>query len=325
MVDIGFKSLKSDPCVYIYSEGGAIYVLTLDVDDVLLLGKDRKVLERIKRKLMGRFSMTDMGDVSLVLGMEVTRDRTKGTVTITQENYVKSLLERYGMGNCNPAHTPSVGKELSLDHTEKNLFNKEDKRRFQAITGSVMYLGQVTRYDIGYAVNQLAQAMSKPSKAHMAAAKHLLRYLAGTTKFAITYKRGGFKLTAFSDANWGNNPDNGKSTSSYIAFLSNGPVSFKVGLQGLTAQSTMEAELVAAALTMKEAVFCSTMMKELGFGTRFDNVPVYIHNTSTLHVAGNQTYSPRVKHVALRFFFVQELVKEKNNQYPLRQDGGSTC
>ena len=185
-----------------------------------------------------------------------------------------------------------------------------------------MCLGQVTRYDIGYAVNQLAWAMSKPSKAHMVAAKHLLRYLAGTTNFAITYKRGGLKLTAFSDANWGNNPDNGKLTSSYIAFLSDGPVSFKVGLQGLTAQSTMEAELVAAALTMKETVFCSNMMKELGFGMRFDNVPVYIDSTSTLHVAGNQTYSPRVKHVALRFFFVQELVKEGRISIHY---GGSTC
>ena len=110
VVEIGFKRLMSDPCVCIYSEGGAIYVLTLYVDDVVLLGKDRKVLERIKRKLMGRFSMTDMGDVSLVFGMEVTRDRTKGTVTITQENYAKFLLERYGMGNCNPAQTPGVGK-----------------------------------------------------------------------------------------------------------------------------------------------------------------------------------------------------------------------
>ena len=139
--------------------------------------------------------------------------------------------------------------------------NNEAKRRFQAITGSVMGLGQVTRYDIGYDVNQLARAMSKPSKEHMAAVKHLLRYLAGTTNFATTYKRGGFKLTAFSDANWGNNPDNGKSTSSYIAFLSDGPVSFKVGLQGLTAQSIMEPELVAAALTMKETVFCSNVMR----------------------------------------------------------------
>ena len=151
-----------------------------------------------------------------------------------------------------------------------------------------MYLGQVTRYD---AVNQLARAMSKPSKAHMAAAKHLLRYLAGTVDFAITYKQGGFKLTAFSDANWGNNPDNGKSMSSYIVFLANARGSVKIGMHGLTAQSTMEAELVAAALAMKEAVFCSNMMKELGFDTCFDSVPLHIDNTSALHVAGNRPYN----------------------------------
>ena len=72
------------------------------------------------------------------------------------------------------------------------------------------------------------------------------------------------------------------------------------------AQSTMEAELVAAALTMKEAVFYPNMMKELGFDTRFDSVPLYLDNTSALHVTGNSTYSRRVKHVALRYFFVQE-------------------
>ena len=152
-----------------------------------------------------------------------------------------------------------MGKELSLDQPEERLLSTEEKQHFQAITGSVMYLEQVTRDDILYAVNQLARAMSKRSKAYKAAAKNLLRYLAGTVDFAITYKQGGFKLTAFSDANCDNNPDNGKSMSSYVAFLANAPVSFKVGLQGLTAQSTMEAELVAAALAMKEAVFCSNM------------------------------------------------------------------
>ena len=152
--------------------------------------------------------------------------------------------------------------------------------------------------------------MSKPSKAHTAAAKHLLRYLAGTVDFAITYKQGCFKLTAFSDVNWSNNPDNGKSMSSYIVFLANAPVSFKVGLRRLTAPFTTETELLAAALAMKEAVFCSNTMKELGFGTRFDNVPPYIDNTSALNVAGNRTNNSRVTHVALRYFFIQDLVKE---------------
>ena len=85
VVEIGFKSLKSDPFFYTCSECGAIYILTLYVDDVLLLGKDVLVLRRIKQKLTSRFSMTDMGNVSLVIGMGVTRDREKGTVTITQE------------------------------------------------------------------------------------------------------------------------------------------------------------------------------------------------------------------------------------------------
>ena len=173
-----------------------------------------------------------------------------------------------------------------------------------------MYLGQVIRYDILYAVNELARAMSKPSKAHMAAVKCVLRYLAGTLDLAITYKQGSFKLTAFSVAIWGSNSDNGKSISSYVVFVADAPVIFKVGLQGLTAQSTMEAEIVATAVAMKEAVFCSHMMKELGFGTRFDGVTLYIHNTSALHVAGSRTYSLRVKHVSLRYFFIQELVKE---------------
>ena len=164
---------------------------------------------------------------------------------------------------------------------------------------------QVFRYDILYTVNQFARTMSKPSKAHVGAAKHLLRYLAGSTDFWITYKQGGFELTAFPDANWGANLDNRKSTSSYIIMLSNGPISFKVGTQGLTTQSTMEAELVAAALTMKEAVFCSNMMLELGFKEVFGSVPLYIDNTSALHVASNRTYSPRAKHIALRYFFMQ--------------------
>ena len=145
----------------------------------------------------------------------------------------------------------------------------------------------------------------------MGTAKHVLRYLAGSVNLPITYKRGGFKLATYTDANWGVNPDNGKSTSSYIVMVTNGTISFKAGLQSLTTQSTMEAELVAAATAMKESLFCRNMMMELGFTEGFWSVPVYIDNTSALHVAVNRSFSPREKHIALRYFFVQELVKER--------------
>ena len=144
----------------------------------------------------------------------------------------------------------------------------------------------------------------------MGAAKNLLRYLAGTLDFFLVYKKGGFKLTAFSDSNWGNNPDNGKSTSCYIMMFCKAPVSFRSGVQSLAAMSTMEEELVAAALAIKEAVFSSNMLIELGFGKEVEKVPLYIDNTATLHVIGNRTYSSRTKHIALRFFYIRELVSE---------------
>ena len=191
---------------------------------------------------------------------------------------------------------------------EESLLDDEAKRRSQAIVGSI--LSQVTRYDISYAVNHLAKAMSKPPKVHMGADKHLLRYVAGMVDFRVTYKQGGLRLSVDSDADWGNNPDNGKSTSAYIMMVCNGPVSFKVGMQGLTAQSTIQAKLVAGALTMMEAVFRKNMMTELDFKEDFKCVPLHIDNTSPLHVAGNQTYSSRAKHVALSYFYICEIIKE---------------
>ena len=105
----------------------------------------------------------------------------------------------------------------------------------------------------------------------------------------------------------------GRFTPSYIVMLANAPIISKVGLQGLTAHSKIEAELVVAALAMKEeAVFCSNMMLELGFDKSFGSVPLFIDSTSALHIAGDRTYIPRAKHIALRYYiFVQELVEGK--------------
>ena len=159
-----------------------------------------------------------------------------------------------------------------------------------------MYLGQVSRCHISFAVNQLTRAMSKPSKAHIGSAKYLRSYVAGSVNFSIFYKRGGFKLAAYSDTNWGNNPESGKSTSSYIVMLTNDPISFKMGLQNL--KIAMEVELVEAALSMKEAIYCSNIMVGLDFKKGFSSVLLYLGK----HVAGNRTYSPRVKHIALKYF-----------------------
>ena len=110
---------------------------------------------------METFNVTDMGDVSLVLGMQITRDREKTTLTISEE-YTKSILERFGMANCKPVGTPGFGSELSTKQPEETLLSKEETQRYQAITGSVMYLAQILRYDIMYSSGCLLYTSPSP-------------------------------------------------------------------------------------------------------------------------------------------------------------------
>ena len=64
------------------------------------------------------------------------------------------------------------------------------------------------------------------------------------------------------------------------------------------------------AWAMKETVFCSNMLTELGFGKEFAQVSLYCDNTATLHALGKRSFSSRANHIALRFFRIRELVSE---------------
>lgn len=90
-MEVDFKSVKLDPCVYTYPAGGAIDILTTYVEDILLVGKQPGGAEADQAEADESFSRTDIGDVSLVLAMGVTRDHEKGTVAITQDRYIYNV------------------------------------------------------------------------------------------------------------------------------------------------------------------------------------------------------------------------------------------
>ena len=86
-------------------------------------------------------------------------------------------------------------------------------RDYQACVGSLMYLSVYTRGDCSYSVNQCARFMNNPGPTHIAAAKRIMRYLAGSKSLGITYRRTNNKvstntLTASSDEDHGKDEQN---------------------------------------------------------------------------------------------------------------------
>ena len=130
--NIGSRSLKSDPCVYMFEAKTGTAILTLPVDDIFLLGNDKHLLGKLKKQLVDRLEMTDLGDVSKVLDMNITRDRENGTIPIDQKGYTEDILDRYGMTNCNVAFTPGVRSEISLDKPEDRLLDEQGKQRYSS-------------------------------------------------------------------------------------------------------------------------------------------------------------------------------------------------
>ena len=142
-------------------------MLLLYVDDVLMVGSNTEIIQTLKKALMERFAMKDMSNVSLILGMPIARDRAEGRLKISQEKFVTSILQRFGMSECNPVHTTGTDPELSVTQPDDTLLASEEIKLYQAIVGSVMYLRTCSRFDIIYAVSQLTRAMSKPAKINM--------------------------------------------------------------------------------------------------------------------------------------------------------------
>ena len=98
-------------------------------------------------------------------------------------------------------------------------------------------------------------------------------------------------------------------------------MSFGSKTQSLTAQSTVESELQALSYGAREGVCFSIFPMELGFKT-LSSVPINSDSTGALSVAGNAMFSSRTKHIALRFFFVRELIKRNKitlHHKPTRQ------
>ena len=88
-----------NPCVYYnkLSTGEYIYLL-LYVDDMLITSRSRSAIDALKRDLSSEFEMKDLGEARKVLGIEITRDRGIGRVSLTQKGYLEKVLQRFNIG-----------------------------------------------------------------------------------------------------------------------------------------------------------------------------------------------------------------------------------
>jgi Reverse transcriptase (RNA-dependent DNA polymerase) len=283
-------------------DGVKVYLM-IYVDDIIGVSKEKALLRQVLAELKKEYDMKDLGDASWILGMKITRDRNKKTLTIDQTQYIEGKVKEFGMENAKPESIPmSKGGSLLT-----NIGELPDVP-YRSIVGSLMYAMVLTRPDICYAVGVLSRFLDSFSVEHWNAAKRVLAYLNHTADFKLTFKGENHgHLNAFVDASYGDEANGRRSTSGFIVRIGQNTISWSSKKQSTVALSTAEAEYVAAAAAVQEVMSIDILLKELGV-EQPGPIKILEDNQACIALSNNPIDHGRTKHVDIKYHFIREQV-----------------
>jgi Reverse transcriptase (RNA-dependent DNA polymerase)/Integrase core domain len=210
---LGFKRSDSEHAVYKRGQGVTCIIVGIYVDDLIITGANEMEIENFKDQMKRTFRMSDLGLLSYYLGIEVKQ--LKNMVLLSQESFALKVLRECGMDECNPAKAPM---ETRLKLRRESTSELVDAGKYRSIVGSLRYLLH-TRPDLAYSVGIVSRFMEAPRREHMAAVKHILRYIQGTLSLGCQYMKtdkGTASLVGYSDSDLAGDLNDRRSTTGVI-------------------------------------------------------------------------------------------------------------
>jgi hypothetical protein len=223
-MSLGFQRSSSEHGIYTQSRDSGRLIIGVYVDDLIITGTDEGAINSFKTEMKDQFQMSDIGLLSYYLRIEV-KQGVDG-ISLCQSAYTGKLLERCGMGSCNPCTSPM---ESRLKLSRMSTADAVDATEYRSLIRALRYLLH-TWPDLAFLVGYLSRFMEAPLSDHLAVVKHLLRYVAGTKGHGLHYTRhrdGEPKLVGYNDADLAGDIDTGKSTTGIIFFLDGNPITWQ--------------------------------------------------------------------------------------------------
>lgn len=252
------------------------------------------------------FSFKDLGDLNYFLDIELLRNSTG--LHLSQTKYILDLLKKTNMDKAKALPTPMVSSASLF--SKQAIFNPQE---YRSIVGVLQYI-TVTRPEIAFSVNKVSQFLLCPLDTHLKAVKRILRYLRRPLNYGITLRSSPhLSLIGFSDADWGNDPDDRRSMTGFCIFLGSNIVSWSSKKQHTISRSSMEAEYRGLANATTEIVWIQSLLHELRVPMAHKPL-IWCDNLSTVALSANPVFHSRSKHFELDLHFVREQVMDKRLQ-----------
>ena len=305
---IHWKRLYSDYAIWVSPQGDEF--IGAHVDDMAVAAN--KITRKLVKHHLRRFiSISNLGDLSIYVGLTITRDRPNKLIYISQGEYAERILKMFGMENCNSLSTPMLPSQCSP--SGGSLLNDADKSLYQKLIGCLLYLVHGSRPDLAYVVIRLSQHSSAPYSHHWDAIKRVLRYLRGTAHARLIIgNRAKETLMGYFDSAHGDAVDR-RSTCGYVFLLYGSLVSWSSKIQRVIALSTVEAEFMAGTEACKELIWIRSICSGFGILPQSPIAATVLRgdNTGSIALSKNPEFHQKTKHIELRERFISFLVDKR--------------
>ncbi|CAI7861382.1 unnamed protein product [Closterium sp. NIES-54] len=128
----GFTPSTVDPSLFLCTETSLpqFYVLVY-VDDLVFATADTEALTLVNSKLQKRHTCTDLGEQHSYLGLQITRDRARRTITLTQSHMVHQVLQHFGF------HNPLLCLPVTRSHLRTSPYSRVRVQRYLCSTSGM--------------------------------------------------------------------------------------------------------------------------------------------------------------------------------------------
>jgi hypothetical protein len=224
---------------------------------------------------------------------------------VYQGEYTKDIVRKFKMED-SKAMAMHMSKTIALDVDEEA--EHVDQKEYRSKIGSLLYLTAM-RPGIQFSVCLCSRFQVSPRTSHRQAVKSIFRYLRHTPDFGLWYSASSFlALHGFSDVDFSGCRLDRKCTSGTCQFLGSSLVSWSSCKQSSVAQSTTEAEYVAAASCCSQLLWITYTMSD--FGEEDTYVPHQCDSTSAISVAKNPVLYSKTKNIEVRYHFLRDNVEK---------------
>lgn len=300
LFDYGFEQCGADHYLFsLITEKKELHIL-IYVDDLVLTWNSHEVVQEFKDYLSSCFHMKYLGKLKYFLGIEVARSQEG--MLLSQRKYALDILADVGFLGGRPVDFPIEQNHHLAKSKAPVMVNPQKYRR---LVGRLIYLS-ATRPDLAYAVHTLSQFMQRPTQDHWDATLRVVRYLKGSPGQGILLKSDcQFQLTAWCDSDWGGCPITRRSLTGWLVQLGDSLISWKSKKQDVVSRSSAEAEYWAMVEALCEPKWIKNVLCTMGV-QHMGPMNLFCDSISALHIAANQVFHERTKHVELDCHFIRD-------------------